>query len=234
VIGLGGGAGFATAEAEAAPGVDAAAPSASASVSGPVERKPAGRVVRALLFGDVREFTKLTDEQLPRFTDHVLGAFARVVASFGDAVEYRNTWGDAVCLVVRDVECAAACALALQLAMDAIDLDGAGLPPQLALRLAGHVGPVFPIHDPVIDRLGFMGTHISRTARIEPVTPPGEVYVTEPFAAAIALAGAGLVVCDYVGRLPAAKDFGSLRMYRLHRGFERRRDAAGAARLELM
>jgi tetratricopeptide repeat protein/adenylate/guanylate cyclase family protein len=197
-------------------------------VEAPVVRGP-GRVVRALLFGDVRDFTKLVDEQLPRFTEHVLGAFARVVESYGDAVEYRNTWGDAICLVISDVERAAACALALQQAMGAIDLDGAALPPELALRLGGHVGPVFPIHDPVIDRLGFMGSHISRTARIEPVTPPGEVYVTESFAAAIALCGAEGVVCDYVGSLPAAKGFGSMRMYRLHRGQDRLHTQPSAA-----
>ena len=34
-----------------------------------------------------------------------------------------------------------------------------------------------------------MGSHVSRTARIEPVTPPGEVYVTEAFAAALELQG---------------------------------------------
>ena len=62
-----------------------------------------------------------------------------------------------------------------------------------------------------------MGSHVSRTARIEPVTPPGTVYVTEPFAAALALAGRDEFGCDYVGHMPAAKDFGRLRMYRLRR-----------------
>ena len=60
-----------------------------------------------------------------------------------------------------------------------------------------------------------MGSHVSRTARIEPVTPPAAVYVTEPFAAALALAGADRLACDYVGHMPAAKDYGRLRMYRL-------------------
>ncbi len=36
-----------------------------------------------------------------------------------------------------------------------------------------------------------MGSHVSRTARIEPVTPAGEVYVTEQFAAALVLDGRG-------------------------------------------
>jgi hypothetical protein len=43
------------------------------------------------------------------------------------------------------------------------------------------------------------------------------VYLTEPFAAALVLAGRDDLACDYVGHMPAAKDFGSLRMYRLRR-----------------
>jgi adenylate cyclase len=87
----------------------------------------------------------------------------------------------------------------------------------LALRIGGHVGPVFATRDPVLERESFMGSHVSRTARIEPVTPPGEVYVTEPFAAALELDGRDDCVCDYVGHMAAAKDYGHLRMYRLRR-----------------
>jgi hypothetical protein len=85
----------------------------------------------------------------------------------------------------------------------------------LALRLGCHVGPVFHVEDPVTQALSFMGSHVSRTVRIEPVTPPGSVYVTEPFAAALVLAGRNDFVSDYVGHMPAAKDFGRLRMYSL-------------------
>ena len=60
-----------------------------------------------------------------------------------------------------------------------------------------------------------MGSHVSRTARIEPVTPPGTVYVTEAFAAALMLGGERGLTCDYVGHMAAAKGYGRLRMYRL-------------------
>ena len=62
-----------------------------------------------------------------------------------------------------------------------------------------------------------LGTHVTRTARVEPVTPPGAVYVTDAFAAALVLAGRDEYACDYVGHMPAAKDYGRLRMYRLRR-----------------
>ena len=174
-----------------------------------------GRVVRAMLFGDVKGFSKLSDEQLPVFSEKVLGGFASALAPHGNDVLFRNTWGDAVYVVLSDAFAAARCALELQEAMSAIDFEAAGLPATMALRIGGHLGPVFPTYDPVLRADGFMGSHVSRTARIEPVTPPGGVYVTEPFAAALELDGRADFVCDYVGHMAAAKDYGRLRMYRL-------------------
>jgi class 3 adenylate cyclase len=173
------------------------------------------RVVRTMLFADVAGFSKLTDEQLSRFATHVLGAFARVLDRYGDRVQHRNTWGDALYAVLTDPVGGAACALELQAAISAIDLPAAGLPPHLALRLGAHVGPVFLTHNPVRDELAFMGSHVSRTARLEPVTPPGEVYVTQHLAAALELDPDHPFTSDYVGHMPAAKDYGKLRMYRL-------------------
>jgi Tetratricopeptide Repeats-Sensor/Adenylate and Guanylate cyclase catalytic domain len=175
------------------------------------------RVVRAMLFADVKGFSVLTDEQVLTFAERVFGAFAGVLARHRDAVRHRRTWGDAVFLVLTDAATAAACALDLQDAMASINFEANGLPSHLALRLGAHLGPVFRYRDPVTDGLDFTGSHVSRTARIEPVTPPGAVYVTEAFAAALVLAGRTDLTCDYVGHMPMAKDYGRLRMYRLRR-----------------
>lgn len=175
------------------------------------------RTVRAMLFADVKGFSLLTDEQLLIFAERVFGAFATVLRHHGDHVWHRRTWGDAVFLVLTDASAAAACALDLQDAMASIDFEAEGLPGHLALRLGAHLGPVFRYHDPVINGTDFTGSHVSRAARIEPVTPPGAVYVTEPFAAALELAGRRDLTCDYVGHMPMAKDYGRLRMYRLRR-----------------
>jgi hypothetical protein len=191
-----------------------APPGAARHRAGAASDAGKGRVVRAMLFADVRGFSKLGDAQLPRFNEHVLGALAEALAQHADAVSFRNTWGDGLYVVMLDAVSAAACALDLQAAMSALDLEAAGLPEHLALRLGAHVGPVFELHDPVLGVASFGGSQVSRTARIEPVTPAGAVYVTEPFAAALELAGAPFA-CDYVGHMPAAKDFGRMRMYRL-------------------
>jgi class 3 adenylate cyclase len=172
------------------------------------------RVVRSLIFADVAGFSKLTDEELPRFNDVVLGALGRVLTRYEAGIVYRNTWGDALYAVATDPDTAAACAMELQSTMKGVRLPRHKLPDHLALRLGAHIGPVFPTQDPLIGGDAFMGSHVSRTARIEPVTPPGAVYVTDAFAAALALAQSKYS-CDYVGHMPAAKGYGHLRMYRL-------------------
>jgi class 3 adenylate cyclase len=116
---------------------------------------------------------------------------------------------------MRGASAAAQCALDLQTALADVDLEAHGLPSTLALRLGGHYGPVFEARDPVQGVMNYFGAHVSRTARIEPVTPPGEVFVTEQFAARLALEPRGYA-CDYVGQVPAAKNYGTLRMYHLH------------------
>ena len=175
------------------------------------------RTVHAILFGDVQGFSKLSDEQFPAFADRFLGAFAEVLARHEAEVLSRNTWGDAIHVVLSDAAAGARCALDLQDAIGAIDLSAEGLPDHLALRLGGHLGPVFPTLDPVRAVTAYMGSHVSRTARVEPVTPPGTVYVTEAFAAALELEASREFACDYVGHMDAAKDYGRLRMYRLRR-----------------
>ena len=171
--------------------------------------------LKTMLFGDVKGFSKLTEAQIPGFVEHVLGTLGRVLRQYGEQVLYRNTWGDGLFLVIGDAAIAARCALALQTALEQLDLPAHGLPDTLALRLGGHFGPVFETTDPVQGVTNYFGAHVSRTARIEPVTPPGEVYVTEQFAARLALEPAGFG-CDYVGQVPAAKGYGTMRMYHLH------------------
>ncbi len=184
----------------------------SGPASAPIRQR---RELHALLFGDVKGFSKLTESELPRFVDVVLGGLNRAIQGYGDKVLSRNTWGDGVFLVVEDAATAAALALDLQKAMGAIDHAREQLPDHLALRLGGHVGPVFRMIDPIQARENFFGVHVSKTARIEPVTPVGAVYVTEQFAADLAAVGNTDFQCDYVGVGPAAKGYGDMRFYSL-------------------
>ncbi|HLY46082.1 MAG TPA: tetratricopeptide repeat-containing protein [Stellaceae bacterium] len=193
----------------------------------------AGRRTRAMLFGDIRGFSKLTDSQLPPFVASVLGASAAIVARYRADILLANTWGDGLFLVFDDAGQAANCALDLQDAIAGVDLAAAGLPADLALRLGGHLGPVYTARDPIIERDNFFGAHVSRAARIEPVTPERCIYVTETLAAVLALHNADAFVCDYVGMTAAAKHFGKMRMFLLRRRWPATRSCAVASRPDI-
>jgi class 3 adenylate cyclase len=175
------------------------------------------RDTRAMLFGDIHGFSKLTDAQLPLFTEKIMGTLGEVAHRHKQHIAFVNTWGDGIFVVFPDAGRAAACALDMQDAMSAIDLKAAGLPDTLKLRLGGHLGPVYELDDPITDRPNYYGAHVSRAARIEPITPGGCVYVTETFAAVLALHNAGRFSCDYVGNTEMAKHYGRLRMFLLRR-----------------
>jgi class 3 adenylate cyclase len=178
---------------------------------------PGRRDTRAMLFGDIHGFSKLSDAQLPLFTEKIMGTLGEVTRRHEQHIAFVNTWGDGIFVVFRDADRAAACALDMQDAMNAIDLAAVGLPETLKLRLGGHVGPVYELVDPVTDRPNYYGAHVSRAARIEPITPEGCVYVTETFAAVLALHNAGQFSCDYAGNTEMAKHYGRLRMFLLRR-----------------
>ena len=175
------------------------------------------RQVRAILFGDFHGFSRLTDRQTLIFVSHVMLRVADVLDKFGDDILTRNTWGDGLFVVFGDLTAAARCALDIQAGLAKLDLGSLGLPSTLGLRVGLDAGAVFEIYDPVLKSPGFAGRHISRTARLEPTTPPGEVYVTEAFAALFTMTDQKDLVCEYVGLMSAPKGYGRLRTYRLGR-----------------
>ena len=183
-----------------------------------VPQRALERRTRAMLFGDIHGFSKLTDAQLPQFIDAMLGTVAGVIEKNKADILLANTWGDGLFLVFDDAGRAASCALALQEALTDVNKVASGLPDTMALRIGLHLGPAYTARDPILLRDNFFGAHVSRAARIEPVTPLGCVYVTETMAAVLALHNADAFDCEYVGMTEAAKGYGQMRMFLLRRG----------------
>ena len=131
---------------------------------------------------------------------------------------FQNTWGDGLYLVFSNVSEAGSFALKLAKRMALIDLDKLGLPKTLALRMSLHAGPVYRYQDQIIDRPNYLGSHVNRAARIEPVTPPGQIYVTDAFAALAELDAPGQFRFNYVGKIPLAKSYGEFPIYNMLAG----------------
>lgn len=177
----------------------------------------AKRVIHAVLFGDFKGFSRLHDEHIKLFLATVMQPVAEVLDRHGAHVIVRNTWGDGLFLVVDNAVNGARVALDLQERLHTVDLAAAGLPADLSLRLGGHVAPLVPVYDPVLRINMVMGRGLTRAARIEPRTPPGEVYVTTSFAALLRLEPDSGVTSEYVGHLTTAKNFETTPMHLLRR-----------------
>ena len=175
------------------------------------------RVIRSVLFGDFKGFSRLRDEHIKLFLATVMQPVAEVLDRYGAHVIVRNTWGDGLFLVMDDAVHGARCALELQERLHSVDLVAAGLPGDMGLRLGGHTAPLVPVYDPVLRAPMVMGRGLTRAARIEPRTPTGEVYVTSAFAALLRLEPACGVTPEYVGHLTTAKNFETTPMYLLRR-----------------
>jgi len=168
--------------------------------------------IRALLFADAVGFSKLSEEQVPLFVEHFLGLVGKLAWEITPAPLMKNTWGDGLYFVFPDVRSAGRFALELRDRVKATHWAEKGLQ-DLGLRIGLHAGPVYACVDPVTERPSYVGAHVSRAARIEPITPPGNVYASQPFAA-LAAAEKGLEFrCDYVGQTAMAKHYGTFPTY---------------------
>ena len=175
------------------------------------------RGLYAILFADFAGFSRLGEAELPVFAREVMGGIGHILDEFGEAVLFRNTWGDAVYAVIDAPATAARIALAMQDALAELPA-GLGLEGTRAgMRIGIHFGPIYRGIDPVVGGELWYGTEVTRTARIEPVTLVGQVYCTQPLAAMLALDDARDFECDYVGKVRLAKDYGELALYRLSR-----------------
>jgi class 3 adenylate cyclase len=190
------------------------------AAAGPVAEEP-GRPtddrVMSLLFADAVGFSRLTDAEVPLFVESCLGMVARLVAEDADLIPVRETWGDGLFLAFDSVQEAGLFALRLLDAMEETDWLALGFLRPLAMRLALHAGPVHLTTDPITGLAKCCGTHVSRAARLEPKTPPGQVYASEAFAALAAMEGAKGFRCDYVKQLDWAKRYGTFPAYVVRR-----------------
>jgi len=178
-------------------------------------KAPAARRMAGLIFADFSGFSRLSDPLLPRYYRDVVAGLARILKPHGARVLTRKTWGDALHVVTADAASAAQIAVDVQAFMEQHRLRRQGMLGDLELRIAAHYAPVFSGIDAVERMPAHFGTQLSFAARIEPVAPPGSIYVTENFAARLAFEAPRRFALDYAGEVELAKHYGAYRLYSL-------------------
>jgi len=144
-----------------------------------------------LLMSDLRGFTaaaeRLDPEQVVRLLNNYLGAMAEVITRFQGTID--EFIGDGILALFGapldredDAARAAACAVAMQLAMAEVNETnrGDGLP-EVQMGVAVHTGEVIVgnIGSQTRAKYGVVGTNVNLTARIESFTLPGQVLVSQ-------------------------------------------------------
>ena len=169
--------------------------------------------IKAMLFADAVGYSRLSEAQIPLFYEHYVGAVARFNESSSDKAVHIETAGDGMYMVFDDTAAAGRYALGLSNLINGQDWQSLGLPADLSARVGLHCGPVYVGQDPITGGPLYSGAHTSRTARIEPITPPGQVYASSAFAAVATACGAPGLRFSYIGRTRLAKDYGVLPLY---------------------
>ncbi|MBI1374656.1 MAG: DUF4071 domain-containing protein [Phycisphaera sp.] len=175
------------------------------------------RKIRYMLFSDVKNFSKLSEEQSPAFFVKFLQQVESILVGHRVKPDFSNTWGDAVFMVFESPVTCADYAMQLIHRIEEVNWTKYGLPEDTTLRIGVHAGPVYSRMNHIVGREDFIGSHVNRAARIEPVATPGCAFVSEHFAAELAVNPDHDFICEYIGIQELAKRFGKAELFRLDR-----------------
>lgn len=194
----------------------------------PSAEKFKSRTIKAMLFADIVGYSKMKEEQLPAIFEFLVAIKEKILANHNQ-VDLVESWGDALYVAMTGACRMADYAFALCDAMATVDHTAFGLSFQPELRIGLHVGPVYEGEHPLTGRKIVYGQHVSRAARIEPITVPGEIYTSEHFVAVMkaeenaarhAAQSTGEEFVEkykpeYIGILALPKKFGDQAVYHL-------------------
>ena len=178
--------------------------------------QPERRIV-SVLFSDVAGYSKLTEPQLRVFLEHILPTISNMLAKDRGNIIEINTWGDAIVVVSADPYFIARFAFELRDYYRDTPWEQFHLPDSLGCRISLNTGVVFIGTDPLRQTQGILGAHMNLTARIEQITPVGEIFSTDNFKHLIDRPDKHRIAFDDVGSRSLPKDFGTCHLFRVRR-----------------
>jgi class 3 adenylate cyclase len=167
------------------------------------------------LFADVKGYSKLTEEQLVSFSMHYLKRVGDMAKRYDEGILIKRTQGDGLFVVFKDLVTAARLAVDLRNRIARVHWHRYGLPANLSARISLDAGPCYSFRDQVTGYPEFCGSYVNRAARIEPITPPGQIYASESFVALSKAMGFHQIRFEYVGQVVLPKGFGTIPAYHL-------------------
>lgn len=183
-----------------------------------------------IVFTDLKHFSVLTEAQNIDFQTHYNKRLAIKLGALPDKAIVWNTWGDAIFAAFDCANLAVEFLLTYRkffknnkVIYERI-VKGKREDVVIQPRIAAHYGKATLIEDPL--RKGcknLYGENINTSARLEPVTRPGEIFATEAFQDAWNLSTNKAHDIDFeaLGEVALAKSFGKLNIVRMLSGNEK-------------
>jgi len=181
-----------------------------------------------VIFTDIEKYSTLKDADLKIYFNKVIPVVSEQLKEYKDAAVIWNTWGDAIFAIYDKAEMAINMALAYRESFSKINFEEFGIR-KLNPRIAGNFGEFELIFDPVSGKQNVHGTLVNITARIEPVTTPGEIFVTKEFKdmSISSYDKVENVRFEDMGEIKLPKNAGQLNLYRLCKRAETSMKPAG-------
>lgn len=171
----------------------------------------------AVVFADAVGYHGLREREIPTFVRHYLSCATEVLQALGIAPLVKNSWGDGLYFVFDTVREAGLFAVDFRDRIASTDWRELGLDRSLNVRIAAHAGPLYRIYDPIFGQWSYVGSHVTRTARLEPSTDPGKVFASLPFVALAAAEHVTEFTDRPAGRRQLVKEAGDMTVFELAR-----------------
>lgn len=173
-----------------------------------------------VLFADVKGYSLLSEDQLDIFHGPVM---ARVAARLKDyEYTYCNTWGDAIVVASENLRDLANLALEVRNFFRDYDWQSSKLP-LLEARISVHRGRIGAGLDPLTNAPSIYGHTVVLAARVEPIVPPNQVWITERAAISVGETDDGSAKrfgLDLIGEVALPKGYGQQKLYLLRHAHE--------------
>jgi class 3 adenylate cyclase len=169
----------------------------------------------AVVFADAVGFSKLREREVPAFVGQYLDYVMQALRAHGIVPLVKNTWGDGLYMVFDSVRDAGRFALDFRDRIVSTDWRRLGLANAPNVRIGAHAGPLYRIYDPVLGQWSYVGSHVTRAARLEPSTDPGKVFASLAFVALAATENVTEFFCVPVGRRQLVKGAGEMSVFEL-------------------
>lgn len=168
-----------------------------------------------IIFTDLAKYSKLEDKDLKIYYDKVVPVVYDRLKTYKAGSLVWNTWGDAIVAAFKDSYSAVKMTLEYREIFRELDFTSLGMK-NIIPRIAGHFGKFEVLFDKVSGKINVLGTDVNLAARIEPITTPGEIFVSQSFKNQIPKGSLDIEIrFDDMGIVKLPKESGQINAYRL-------------------